>query len=157
MTNRDSSGASFNDLCNPCRPALRPQPTAARLLRAWHATARSRSWLTWSAAILLVVASSRRVEAADNLIGHKTSLTKYKGVPAVGKLYSFSARAGTNGNPAEFTLPTNPLHGGVVQVQRDAGMLGDPLTAGTWKGLGTPPGSTGWKYTNRDAPTGGAV
>src|ERR1700730_3135435 len=84
--------------------------------------------------------------AANNLIGHKTSATKYGGTPVVGQSYKLIAQAGQDGNPATFPLPTNPtVNGGLVSIARDAGFLADPLTAGTWKGLGSPVGMGGWK------------
>lgn len=95
-----------------------------------------------------------RADAANNVIGHKSSITKYGGTPAVGKLYKLIATAGQDGNAATFPLPASPaVNGGFVSVARDAGILTDPLTAGTWRALG----SGGWKYTNPVAPSGGAV
>ena len=119
----------------------------------------SRRATTWIGAFLaLAVAAERSVEAADHLIGHGISVTRYGANPVVGKLYKFIARAGRDGNPLNFTLPTNPsLTGGFVTVGRDAGILTDPLTGGAWTGLGNPPGANGWKYTNRNAPSGGSV
>ncbi len=96
--------------------------------------------------------------AAEQLIGHKTSISKYSGVPATGRLFKLIAKAGSSGNPAAFTLPGNPVGtANSVFVQRDGGAIADSLTAGVWKGLGNPVGSKGWKYKNKDAPTGGAV
>ena len=107
---------------------------------------------------LLACAGAQRAAAADHLVGHATSASKYAGAPAVGTQYKFIAKAGADGNPAQFALPTDPVFGGgSVIVARDAGTLSDPLTAGFWKGLGSPTGSGGWKYTNRNAPNGGAV
>ena len=37
------------------------------------------------------------------------------------------------------------------------GSFNDALTGGTWQGLGSPPGSAGYKYKNPSAPAGGAV
>jgi hypothetical protein len=117
-----------------------------RLPRLSHASTRI---------ILLVLALGvGRAGAANNVVGHKSSITKYGGTPAVGKLYKLIATAGQDGNPATFPLPANPaVNGGSVSVARDAGILNDPLTAGTWRALG----SGGWKYTNPGAPSGGAV
>jgi len=95
-------------------------------------------------------------KATDHPVGHDLSLAKYGSVPAVGKLYKILIKAGKNGNPATFPLPADHA-GGWVVVQRDGGVLGDPLTAGTWFGLGKPAGIKGWKYRNRFAPQGGAV
>lgn len=98
------------------------------------------------------------VAAADHVVGHKAGLTRFGGKPAAGKLYKIIIKAGQNGNPASFAVPTDPAGGGArVTVERDGGVLGDSLTAGTWTGLGKPPGSKGWRYKNTAAPTGGAV
>jgi hypothetical protein len=95
--------------------------------------------------------------AAGNVIGHKSSSTKYGGTPVSGRSYKLIAQAGQDGNPASFPLPTNPSTHALLRVVRDGGTLADPLTAGTWKGLGSPAGIAGWKYTNPTAPSGGAV
>jgi len=114
---------------------------------------------TWIPMLLgLAAAMPHTAAGATRLIGHTSSITKYSGTPAAGKLYKFMATAGENGNNTAFPLPTNPsAMGGLVSVARDAGNLLDQLTAGTWKGLGNPAGSSGWKYVNRSAPSGGAV
>jgi hypothetical protein len=94
--------------------------------------------------------------AATHLVGHQISLTKYR--EGVGKQYRITIRAERNGNPATLPFPADPSNiGGGVTVQRDGGVLNDPLTAGTWTGLGNPKGSKGWKYRNKDAPVGGEV
>lgn len=113
----------------------------------------------WIGAFLAIAGvAERSAEAADHLIGHGISVTRYGGNPVVGKLYKFIAKAGRDGNPLTFTLPTDPSSaGGFVTVGRDMGILTDPLTGGAWTGLGNPPGSNGWKYTNRNAPSGGSV
>jgi hypothetical protein len=99
---------------------------------------------------------SARAGATDHPVGHTISLARYGSVPVAGKLYKIVIRAGKNGNPATFPLPADHS-GGSVLVVRDGGGLGDPLTAGTWSGLGKPAGSKGWRYRNRVAPLGGAV
>ncbi|MCP4202529.1 MAG: hypothetical protein GY769_11415 [bacterium] len=97
-----------------------------------------------------------------NLVGHRFSLSKYGGNPRAGRLYKIVIKANSDGSetdyPSGFPLPTDPAtNGGSVTVSRDGGTLSDPLTAGSWKGLGNPPGSKGWKYENTSAPSGGAV
>ena len=118
-----------------------------------------RSATAWIAVCLAVTgAAVRSATAADHLIGHAVSTTKYGGNPAVGRLYKFIAKAGRDGNPLTFTLPADPgSTGSVVNVGRGAGLLTDPLTGGAWTGIGNPPGSNGWKYTNKSAPIGGPV
>jgi hypothetical protein len=117
---------------------------------------RALTWVTLVVAIAL--AGVRSAEAVDHLIGHKTSITSYGGSPVVGKLHKFVAKAGRDGNPAAFALPANPSgNGGAVTIGRDGGLLTDPLSGGSWSGLGNPPGASGWKYVNKDAPAGGAV
>lgn len=106
--------------------------------------------------LLLSVAAS--VDAADHLLGHKVSVSKYGGNPTQGKLFKLVAKAGQQGNAASFAVPGNP--GGTVNavlVERDGGLIADTLTAGDWSGLGSPPGSKGWKYRNTAAPDGGPV
>lgn len=96
--------------------------------------------------------------AADHLVGHKVSVTRYGGNPPVGRSYKIVIRAGLNGNPSSFALPASPPSTGAsVFVERDGGAVMDPLVAGTWTGLGNPAGSRGWKYRNAAAPLGGAV
>lgn len=108
--------------------------------------------------ILAWIALTIDASAADNLVGHAESLTRYAGRPPVGTQYKITIKAGQNGNPSVLPIPVDPAtNGGAITVQRDGGVLADPLTAGTWKGMGTPPGSRGWQYRNTAAPTGGAV
>ncbi len=98
------------------------------------------------------------LSAVEHLVGHKVSVSKYGGNPVAGKLFKLIVKAGQQGNPAGFPLGGNP--GGtanVVVIARDGGLVFDPLEAGEWKGLGKPPGSKGWKYRNKNAPSGGAV
>lgn len=101
--------------------------------------------------------------AADTVIGHRMSLSKYAGAPAVGRSFKLLARVGTDGNPAAFPMPalapgaTPAGATSYVLVQRDGGALFDPLRAGTWRGYGDPRGSKGWRYTNPAAPHGGPV
>lgn len=113
---------------------------------------------TMVVAATLVIGLGQSLAAADNLLGHSNSSCRYKGSPAVGTQYKISIRAGKNGNPETLPVPTNPdVNGGVISVGRDGGALRDLLSAGTWAGMGTPPGSKGWKYRNRNAPSGGVV
>ena len=56
--------------------------------------------------------------------------------------------------------PADPLiNGGSFQAfdTLSTGVLTDQLTNGVWTGLGSPPGSRGYKYKNTAAPVGGAV
>ncbi len=108
--------------------------------------------------VAVVVASLAAANAADHLIGHRVSVSKYSGTPVTGRIFKLVAKAGGEGNPAAFVVPGNPAGtSNLVIVSRDGGSIVDPLVAGEWKGLGNPPGVKGWKYRNRDAPTGGAV
>jgi hypothetical protein len=92
------------------------------------------------------------------VFGHRFSFTTYSGDPPVGRLYRLLMKFRENGNITPFPLPGDPVaNGGSVTVTRDGGTLLDPLTAGTWTGLGSPPGTRGWKYRNPDAPVGGEV
>jgi hypothetical protein len=100
-----------------------------------------------------ILSTPSLVQATDYLIGHQISMSKYAG--GQGKLFKLIAKAGTDGNPAAFSLPAAP--NGSVVIQRDGGTLTDSLAGGTWKGLGNPAGSKGWKYKNSSAPVGGAV
>jgi hypothetical protein len=95
---------------------------------------------------------------AKPVFGHTFSFTRYSGDPLVGRLYRLLMKFRQNGNITPFSLPGDPVaNGGSVTVTRDGGMLFDPLTAGTWEGLGNPPGAKGWRYRNLDAPAGGEV
>lgn len=107
------------------------------------------------AALALVVAgmitlSASPVAAADNLVGHRLSITKYDANDDQGVLYKIVIKRSKDGNPAAFPLPLGP--NGSVAVQRGLSAFTDPLTAGTWTGLGNPAGSKGWKYRNKNAP-----
>jgi len=98
------------------------------------------------------------VQAANTAIGHRLSISKYAGNPTAGRLFKLIAKAGSDGNPTAFPLPADPTPPGTfITILRDGGALNDALGAGTWKGLGSPPGSKGWKYRNAGAPAGGAV
>jgi len=108
-------------------------------------------------AMVLVVAAAGPVAAADFLIGHKVSKSKYGGNPPSGRLFKMVAKAGKDGNPAAFVLPAMPAGTASAVVVRDGGSLVDPLSGGEWKGLGNPAGSKGWKYKNKNAPATGAV
>lgn len=109
-------------------------------------------------AVVAVAIGAGAATAADNLVGHTSSLTLYRGTPSTGRFYRIMIRAGKNGNPETFPLPVNPAaNGGWVSVERDGGTFGDPLTAGTWSGIGNPAGSKGWRYRNKSAPIGGGV
>ncbi len=123
---------------------------------ATFAAGTENGWLRAAAFCAVLVLSSGTANAATHLVGHQISLTKYR--EGVGKQYRITIRAERNGNPAILPFPADPsaLPGGVT-VQRDGGVLNDPLTAGTWTGLGNPKGSKGWKYRNKDAPVGGEV
>lgn len=106
--------------------------------------------------LLLSVATS--VNAADHLLGHKVSVSKYGGNPTEGKLFKLIVKAGQQGNPASLAVPGNPAGTvNAVVVEREGGLIADTLTAGQWSGLGTPPGAKGWKYRNTAAPDGGPV
>jgi hypothetical protein len=105
----------------------------------------------------VVLHSPWSANAIDHLIGHKASTSKYAGKPAVGRLFKLVAKAGSDGNPPLFALPSNPSGTDLLTVERDGGALVDALTAGTWQGLGNPVGSKGWKYRNPNAPSGGEV
>jgi len=94
--------------------------------------------------------------AADTLLGHSVSVQKYGGNPTVGKVAKFVIKAAKDGNPASLPLPACPFNGSVVTT-RDGGDSTDPLTAGTFTGLGNPPGAKGCKYKNAAAPAGGEV
>ncbi len=73
-------------------------------------------------------------------------------------LFKLVARAGADGNAAILPTPADPTGlGSFVAIERDGGSLVDSLRAGEWTGLGNPPGSKGWKYRNKAAPSGGAV
>lgn len=96
--------------------------------------------------------------AVDYPLGHKVSVSKYGGNPIEGRRFKLVIKAGRQGNPPDLVLPGNPAGtANAVLIERDGGLLLDPLTAGAWKGLGNPAGSKGWKYTNKQAPTGGPV
>lgn len=105
-----------------------------------------------SAALAVLTSSAW---AADNLVGHRVSLSKYDSNTNLGTLYKVVIKPGKDGNPGTFSLPASS--GGSLYVERDGGALTDPLTAGTWSGLGQPPGIKGWKYRNKGAPGSGAV
>lgn len=100
--------------------------------------------------------------AADALIGHRSSVSKYAS-PAEARSLKLVAKAGRDGNTAAFPMPvlapftTPAATTSYVLVRRDGGTMFDPLIAGDWQGYGDPKGSKGWRYTNRDAPYGGAV
>jgi dienelactone hydrolase len=106
---------------------------------------------------VLVVLAAVVAEAVDHPVGHRLSVSRYSSA-AVGGQFKLVVRAGEDGNPAQLAVPADPQSGGrFVAVERDGGSFLDPLTAGTWTGLGQPPGSRGWKYRNPGAPAGGAV
>lgn len=110
------------------------------------------------AVAILVLGGAQGAYATDNPVGHDSSVTRFSPRTGTGVQYRIKIKAGEDGNPATLPLPTDPeSQGGTVAVGRDGGALRDPLTAGTWTGLGRPAGSGGWKYRNRDAPTGGSV
>lgn len=93
----------------------------------------------------------------DETIGHRVSISRY-GFPSVGKAFKLTAKAGTEGNGPAFVLPTNPVGAtNLLTIVRDGGSLFDPLTAGTWKGLGQPPGAKGWRYKNGNADAAAPV
>lgn len=109
-----------------------------------------------AAACLVLLLAPQPARAVDYLVGHRVSTSKYK--DGAGKSFRLVIKAGKEGNPAAFTLPADPtVTTNLVAIERDLGMLADPLTAGTWKGLGNPVGSKGWKYKNPNAPAGGSV
>lgn len=116
------------------------------------------SW-QWSCCVGFVcVLQAARVGAADNVVGHASSSTTFKGTPPVGKQYKITIKADKNGNPPTLPPIADPtLSSRLVSVERGSGAMHDPLTAGTWTPLGDPPGSKGWKYRNKEAPSGGAV
>lgn len=106
-------------------------------------------------AVCVSMLSGRAAVAADNLVGHGISLTKYNSNTDQGVLYKIVIKRNQDGNPASFPVPLGP--NGSVAVQRGFNAFTDPLTAGTWKGLGNPAGSKGWKYRNKNAPATGPV
>ncbi len=114
--------------------------------------------LARSFSLLWAIVSVSPAAAVDHLLGHKVSVSRYGGNPAVGRSFKLVVKGGKQGNPTAFSLPANPAAGGAyVVVERDGGVLVDSLTAGEWKGLGNPAGSRGWKYRNKNAPAGGPV
>lgn len=109
----------------------------------------------WALAGVAMMAIADAAVAADHLVGHRISITKYNPTTDQGVSYKIVIKRGQDGNPAVFPLPLGS--GGAIAVQRGFTAFIDPLTSGTWTGLGQPAGSRGWKYRNKNAPTGGAV
>ncbi|MDG2305426.1 MAG: hypothetical protein P8R42_12425 [Candidatus Binatia bacterium] len=109
-----------------------------------------------AAAAAVFLWAPRPAGAVDYLVGHRVSSSTYGN--GAGKAFKIVIKAGQNGNAPAFVLPVDPGGGtNLVAIERDSALLADPLTAGTWKGLGNPAGSKGWKYTNSNAPGGGRV
>jgi len=103
-------------------------------------------------------ACSSEAGAAETLVGHASSVTRFKGDPAVGTQFKITIRAGKNGTPEVLPVPVDPVsQGGSVSVTRDGGTVRDLLGGGVWTGIGNPPGSKGWKYKNKNAPGTGVV
>ena len=94
-----------------------------------------------------------------HLIPAQTSLVRFGGSPAVGRLYKFVSKTPRGGS--SFQLPTSSpaTTGGSLTVTIGSGALGCTLAPdlfnGTvgWKELGSPPGSKGYKYLDKNAPT----
>ncbi len=110
--------------------------------------------LTGAIAVALsaLVALPSPAAAADQPFGHRVTVSRYAGTPTAGKSFKLKAKASTDGNAATFALPTDPTATpNSITVARDGGILSDALTGGTWRGMGNPAGSKGWKYTNKAA------
>jgi hypothetical protein len=107
-------------------------------------------------AAALALAWSGAAMAADIPIDGKITIIKDT------KLFKVVAK---DAGGVPFVIPAvggaaDPLiNGGDVSVidTGNTNNLFDDLTAGTWSGLGNPPGTTGYKYKNTAAPAGGAV
>src|SRR5262245_15920506 len=112
-----------------------------------------RSGLIAASALALVCSGSAR--ATDLLMPGKITIVKNT------KLFKVVAKplSGTFTIPAPGSGGDPLLGGGDLNVfdTGGPGTLADGLAAGTWTGLGNPPGITGYKYTNTAAPTGGAA
>lgn len=109
--------------------------------------------LAFLAAALLF---ARPGSTAEYLLGHQVSSSTYSN--GVGRSFRIVIKAGKDGNAPALVVPADPAStSNFVVIERDVGMLADGLTAGTWKGLGNPAGSKGWKYRNPSAPAGGPV
>jgi len=107
-------------------------------------------------AAALALAWGGAAMAADILIDGKITIIKDT------KLFKVVAKdlaGGTFAIPAVGSGADPLINGGDVDVFDTAsgGALNDPLSGGTWSGLGNPPGTTGYKYKNTAAPAGGAV
>jgi hypothetical protein len=106
------------------------------------------------ATITLVLACAGAAAATDVLMPGAITVIKDT------KLFKVVAKPVA---PAVFPVPTpgsggDPLlDDGSVAVfdTTGIGVLNDPLSAGTWTGLGNPAGSKGYKYKNAAAPAGG--
>ncbi len=109
-----------------------------------------------SALVVVLFVAPPCAAAAEYLVGHRLSSSNYRN--GAGKGFRIVIKAGQDGNLPAFVLPPDPSSTtNLVSIQRGLGMLSDPLTAGTWRGLGNPAGSKGWKYRNPNAPAGGEV
>ncbi len=93
------------------------------------------------------------------LIPTRIALVKFAGSPPLGRLYKFMSKA-PGGGPL-FQLPSSSpaTMGGSLTVTIGSGILDCTLAPGLfngtvgWKELGSPAGSKGYKYLNKNAPT----
>src|SRR5262249_28164576 len=118
-----------------------PPGTVGRYLQVWSPS--SVSWIDWREVEVFEAAPDSdgdgvgdRCDTTDVLIPGKTALLK----PGA-KIYAQSK--GT------FMLPSSVSSGTLAVFDTavpGAGSNTYPLTAGTWRALGTPPGSKGFKY-----------
>jgi hypothetical protein len=103
--------------------------------------------------LALLLVASAPAHAETHLLGHDVSAMRY----STGRdKYRIKIRAGRNGNPAEFAIPSVQPSVGDTKfvVRRDGGLFTDPLTSGTWSTMGTAAAPRGYRYSNSAADIG---